>query len=99
MKSIGEAAQGPGHYALGRGYAALLQFDKAKDELEQAWAKGYREPQAAYALGFVLGQIYRSRLEEIKRIQNKDQQEKERQKAEEQLKGPALLYLEIGRQA
>jgi eukaryotic-like serine/threonine-protein kinase len=98
MKNIGGAAQGPGHYALGRGYAALLQFDKAKDELEKAWASGYHEPQAAYALGFVLGQIYRTRLNEIKRM-DRDQQVKERKKAEEQLKAPALLYLEMGRQA
>src|SRR5262249_20336699 len=90
---------GPGHYAIGRGYIALSQVDKAKDELEAAWAKNYHEPQAAYALGYVLGQLYNSRLQEIKGIADKERRDEAQRKAEEQLKAPALNYLELGRQA
>src|SRR5262249_9207071 len=97
MKSLGEVSQGPGHYALGRGYEALEDYEKAREELEQAWAKGYREPQTAYALGLVLAELYQKRLDEVEQVDTEDLKSIELQRAKTELEEPALRYLELGR--
>jgi len=58
----GEVAAGPGHYALGRGYLALDDDARARDELESAWNRGFREPRVAYALAQAIGHLYRRSL-------------------------------------
>jgi serine/threonine-protein kinase len=54
MARLGSASEGPGRYALARGFMALRDFESARGELEQAWHAGYRPPEVAYALGSVL---------------------------------------------
>ena len=44
LAAQGPEAQGPGHYALGRGRLLLGEYAGALEELEQAWAAGFREP-------------------------------------------------------
>jgi serine/threonine-protein kinase len=68
MDRLGPAAQGPGHFALGRGRFLLRDFAGARGELEQAWDQGFREPEVAWLLARALtGVAYqeglRSRVE------------------------------------
>lgn len=58
MSQLGDLATGPGHFALGRGYARLGSPELAVEHLNQAWAAGYRTAEAALALGKALGEIY-----------------------------------------
>jgi serine/threonine-protein kinase len=51
ISELGPAAEGPGHYALGRGYMAVGDSKKAVTELSEAWRKGFQVPDVAYALG------------------------------------------------
>ncbi|MFY0563581.1 protein kinase domain-containing protein [Archangium lansingense] len=67
MREAGNLGQGPGHYALGQGYLALGDTAKAREHLDAAWARGYHEPRAAYALALVLGNLYQQRLLEAER--------------------------------
>jgi serine/threonine-protein kinase len=46
IRSGGALGEGPGHYALGRGYLALGDVERAQAELETAWAGGFREPRS-----------------------------------------------------
>ncbi|MBK7196523.1 MAG: serine/threonine protein kinase [Myxococcales bacterium] len=62
IRSGGALGEGPGHYALGRGYLALGDVERAQAELETAWAGGFREPRVAYALGITLGRLYERAL-------------------------------------
>jgi len=50
MAALGPVAQGPGNLALGRGYMALGELDRARTALEMAWRGGYATPEVAYAL-------------------------------------------------
>lgn len=54
MEEAGELAEGPGGYALGRGWLLFGEAEKAAAELERAWGAGYRDPRVAYALGRAL---------------------------------------------
>ncbi|MCY1073865.1 serine/threonine-protein kinase [Archangium lansingense] len=67
MREAGNLGQGPGHYALGQGYLALGDTAKAREHLDAAWARGYHEPRAAYALALVLGNLYQQQLLEAER--------------------------------
>jgi serine/threonine-protein kinase len=53
MAALGPEAQGPGNLALGRGYGALGELDRALAALEMAWRGGYATPEVAYALSKV----------------------------------------------
>jgi serine/threonine-protein kinase len=89
----GPLAVGPGHYALGRGYLALGDEARARELLESAWAHGYREPRAAYALALVTGQLYAEQLREVERIEQKERREEMRRAIELRYRDPALAYL------
>lgn len=58
MARLGSVAQGPGHYALGRGHLVLREFPQARKELETSWEMGFRPPEAAFALGVTLTDLY-----------------------------------------
>lgn len=58
MDQLGRAADGPGHYALGRLGLALREDDAALAELERAWEEGFRSPECAYALGTALVRLF-----------------------------------------
>ena len=97
MKQMGSLSHGPGHYALGRGHMALGEPRQARDELELAWAQGYREPEVAYALGLTLGQQYRQELEAIESIGDEEMRARRLRTAEAEYREPALAYLRSGR--
>lgn len=91
----GSAGYGPCHYALGYGYLALRDYDRAKEHLELAWQSGFREPTVANALGQVLGALYDRELEKIQYVgPAKANRLKEVQKT---YRDPALRYLEMAR--
>jgi len=58
MERLGELGAGPGHYALGRGYLALHDYEEALEHLDLAWQGGYRRPEVAMGLGRALGVLY-----------------------------------------
>jgi eukaryotic-like serine/threonine-protein kinase len=89
----GAVARGPGRYALGRGYLALDDEAKAEALLDSAWKHGYRDPRAAYALAVALGRLYRRRLAEADRIENKEEREAKKRVIEHRYRDPALSYL------
>lgn len=93
IRRAGPAGVGPGSYALGRGYLALGEDDKAREALERAWAAGFREPRVAYALALVTGHLYQGALREVDRIQQREQREEKRREIEREYRDPALAYL------
>ncbi len=93
MASAGPAAEGPGHYALGRGYAALEEHEKARFHLDKAMKAGYSAPELDYALGLVLGELYKKALEETKRIENAEKKKAKISELEAEYKAPALKHL------
>lgn len=93
MARAGAIANGPGHYALGRGYWTLDDTEKAREHLQMAWDAGYREPRVAYALSLALGQQYRDQLLEAERIASRDQREARLRAVERTLRDPALAFL------
>ncbi len=54
LNRLGKPSQGPGHYALGRGYLALKQYPEATRALEAAWQTDFQAPEVAYGLGMAL---------------------------------------------
>ena len=58
MKQVGKVAEGPGNYALGRGYLALFDFDHAAIYLERAVQSHYEAPELYLTYGEVLGYLY-----------------------------------------
>jgi serine/threonine-protein kinase len=99
MARAGAIANGPGHYALGRGYWTLDDTEKAREHLQMAWDAGYREPRVAYALSLALGQQFRDRFLEAERIVAKDQREARLREVERTLRDPALAFLRQARGA
>ena len=72
MARLGAISDGPGHYALGRGYLTLGADQEARRHLELAIDRGYSGPGVSYALGMVLGRLYQRELELARRIENKE---------------------------
>ena len=93
MRHAGTIADGPGHYALGRGYWTLDDWEKAQEHLQMAWDAGFQEPRAAYALAVVLGRHYQEKLLEAERIPSADQREARKRDIEARLRVPALALL------
>jgi len=65
LGSTPEEGQGPLHLAIGRGYLALSKAGPALESLRWAWARGYRTPACASALGQAYAAKY---MEEIGRF-------------------------------
>ncbi|PTL79961.1 serine/threonine-protein kinase [Vitiosangium sp. GDMCC 1.1324] len=106
MREAGDLGQGPGHYALGQGFLALGDQTKAREHLEAAWKRGFREPQVAYTLALVMGHLYQERLLEVERDYQQQRgkadpsdtspqrrREARKQELERSLRDPALAYL------
>lgn len=96
IQEEGPLAEGPGAFALGQGHLALREFPEARRELEKAWAKGYRHPLVALALGQALGALYREGWEEQSRHGDPGQWEQRKQALEKEFRDPALAYLRVG---
>ena len=96
MKNLGKMALGPGHYAMGRGYMALQDFGKARDHLEASWKAGYNQPEVAYEMGRVLGELYLKESEKANRIESKELRESRKKEIEKNLREPAVSFLRKG---
>jgi len=99
MQQAGAIANGPGHYALGRGYLTLDDDEKAREHLQLAWDAGYREPRVAYALAVVVGRQYQEKLLEAERLSDAAQREARKQDLEATLRARALEFLRQARGA
>jgi len=93
MASLGRVGEGPGHYALGRGFLALQEHKKAYAQLSQAEAVGYAPPELRYAMGLALVELYRGALEETKRIQDEARRKERIAEIDAKYKEPALAHL------
>jgi serine/threonine-protein kinase len=93
IKETGSIAEGPGHYAIGRGYMELSNFEQARVNLQKAWNAGYRTPENAYALGLTLGQLYQHELESAQQIPNTTHKEIYIKEIQLKYRQPALNYL------
>jgi serine/threonine-protein kinase len=93
IQQAGQAAVGPGNYALGRGHLALEDTAKARQHLEAAWHSGYQEPRVAYALALVMGRLYQEQLLEAERLRSPEQREARKRAIERGFRDPALEYL------
>ncbi|MCG6948527.1 MAG: protein kinase [Acidobacteria bacterium] len=96
MARLGSISDGPGHYALGRGYLTLLDDQKARQHLELAIDRGYSGPGVSYALGMVLGRLYQRELGLARRLENENLRTARIREIEQQLRDPALTYLRSG---
>jgi eukaryotic-like serine/threonine-protein kinase len=99
MEGYGAVASGPGNYALGRGYLALEQYDKARTHLERAWADSFRGPEVAWALGRVMTALWEVALEQAQRSASSQERKLAQQAAEATFREPALRYLQASTQA
>lgn len=93
LEAVGRAAEGPAHYALGRGCMALGRYQDAREHLEKAWAEGVTSSEASSALGLTLGQLYKECLDEIARLADTNQREQRRKQIEVELRTPAVALL------
>jgi len=96
MGARGAVAAGPGHSALGRGYLALHDFDRAREHLERAWNLDYRTPEVAFALGSALGQIYAREKLALVQIRDRVRRDSRRAEISRTLREPACRYLRAG---
>ena len=93
MTAAGSVAQGPGQYALGRGFMALDSPGLSRTHLQTAWDGGYREPEVAYALGKVLGQVYTAALLDANGIADPAERQARKDQIVARYREPALAYL------
>jgi serine/threonine-protein kinase len=97
MGRMGSAGEGPGHHALGRGYLALHRAPEALAHLQAAWSSGYRTPEVEYALGLVLGEMYKAEIEDARRIPDERARAARLKEAEERYLAPALDHVRQSR--
>lgn len=84
-------------YALGRGYLALHEWNQAHFYLSRAQASGIKDVELDYALGRVLGALYRNAMDEASKSGDASFVQQRRKKLEQELLNPALVYLEKSR--
>jgi tRNA A-37 threonylcarbamoyl transferase component Bud32 len=96
MSRRGAISEGPGHYALGRGYLTLQEYHEARRHLELAIDRGYTGPGVSYALGMALGRLYQRELELARRIENPELRSSRIAEIERDLREPALAHLRSG---
>ena len=96
VASIGRALAGPGRFALGRGWLALDEADRAAAELARAWEGGYRQPEVALARGLAFARLYELKAEIARRIPHPDERASALVDARERYERPAAEYLAAG---
>ncbi|HVK70332.1 MAG TPA: serine/threonine-protein kinase, partial [Polyangium sp.] len=93
VQGAGPATAGPGYHALGRGFLALDDDTRARQNLLLSWENGYHEPRVAYALALVHGRLYQRGLLDAERIPSAEQREEKRREIERRHRDPAVAYL------
>ncbi|MCI0603613.1 protein kinase, partial [bacterium] len=100
MKNDAEAALGPGHFAIGRGYLAMRRYAEAETNLQKAWnVYDYNVAEVAYSLGLAKAMLYRQELQSLERISNAEQREARKKEIDKSLRDPALRWLRQGEEA
>lgn len=89
----GPNATALGHYALGRGFLAIDDDEKARHYLESAWERGYREPRVAYSLALCMARLYQRALLETERIKSDEARAARKAEIARLYRDPALFYL------
>lgn len=92
-QGLDEAGQGLVQYALGQGYLALQEFDKAAEHLTSAQRKGNDTPDLRLALGQVLGEQYARKLADALRSGDARLITQRRKQLAEELLKPAAAAL------
>jgi serine/threonine-protein kinase len=95
-RQLGAVADGPAHYALGRGHMELSEYDAARADLEAAWRAGYRAPEVAYALGRTLSALYEDARYDLSSVGGEAHAAGQRE-SERRLRDPAIVYLRAAR--
>jgi eukaryotic-like serine/threonine-protein kinase len=95
MYEAGSVADGPGNFALGRGYMALYRYPEAKIHLEKA-LKEYRIPRVAYSLGLTLGLMYPKEIERANQIGTAKEREAKTKQINKDFKEQALILMKEG---
>ena len=90
---IGPIAEGPGHEALGRGYLALGEIDRAREQLQVAWDAGMRDPDLAFSLGLATARVYQREWAQAGSEPDAAERERERRRAQLEYGDPAAQYL------
>ncbi|WP_233261608.1 serine/threonine-protein kinase [Vitiosangium sp. GDMCC 1.1324] len=91
---LGDHGEGLVHYALGRGYLAMHEFELAHQELTHAREKGIDSPELHYARGRVLGELYHRAMEDARHSGDKAWVAERQRVLEKQYLEPALQSLE-----
>ncbi|HEY7160620.1 MAG TPA: tetratricopeptide repeat protein, partial [Acidobacteriota bacterium] len=89
----GKIGDAPAHYATGRIYFALQDYENSKDHLQKAWNAGYKTPDVAYALGLTLGALYQREFQQIERFEIPAGKEAAKKRLDQKYRIPALNYL------
>lgn len=93
INEMGEMGEGPGNYALGKGYLALGDYNNARKHLELAWNNNYQGPRVAYALGTLFGKLYQTELTKAEFLSDQDMKESQIADIEKNYRQPAINYL------
>lgn len=93
MNRAGRLGEGPGNYALGRGYLALNDLDAARDALERAHAVSPDDRRIAYALGLTYDALYRQALASSLLLADKNKRTARQAKVKQDYRDPALRFL------
>ncbi|MCJ8318172.1 MAG: protein kinase [Colwellia sp.] len=96
IQTLGEAAYGPGHYAIGRMYYALQEYDKALTHSQQAWQSGFQQARVAYNLALSHGAIYQQQKAIINNHSSKSAKKDRMALLDKAHKQPAIEYLNQG---
>ncbi|CAM2067040.1 Non-specific serine/threonine protein kinase [Sulfidibacter corallicola] len=90
MDAVGSWGAGPGHYAIGRGYLLLEDYDLAREHLEKAISFEFDPPEVYRALGEALGALYDQALRNIPLMEDRALREAYRRDIQTHLRDPAL---------
>ena len=93
MRGFGDLGAGLDHYALGRGFFALGEWQSAHRELARAEEEGVRDPELDYAEGRVLGELYKTALEDARKSGDRSYFEARKRDLDRDLLTPALERL------
>ncbi|HEY0255687.1 MAG TPA: serine/threonine-protein kinase, partial [Kofleriaceae bacterium] len=96
MTDLGDAAVGPGEFALGAAWFSLGRNRDARAEagkhLQRAWDAGERRPELAFELGYVLEGEYELQIQNAPAVEGAER-EKYLDDLHHRLRDPAITYL------
>lgn len=99
LQTLDVGLRGPAHYALGRGYLVLEEYEPARAQLEAALRLKYDRPEVHYALGYALGQLYQVRIQKNKQEYDPQVRTAKRKQIDAELLAPTRDHLARSRDA